>query len=891
MPETHTATFRLAALRQRARRVLWIERAWIPMRWPLLLLALYILAALARLPQSLPDWLHLVVEAGFIGSAGWLAVRGLRKIPSASDALADRRIERDSHLAYQPLMTLTDRPAYAGSGEQSAVWSRHVERVTAALPPLRVALPRPPMTPSERAATYIVPVAIAMAALLAGHHTPSRLHAGFIPGVDDDSVPLPQIQAWIDRPSYAAGAPVFLSSGVQTGTIKVPEGATLNATITASHGRPALHGVSSVVQSRLDQQSWNEHGTLEKSGTIILTARGRTLGSWRVTVEPDLPPVVTWDGKPGPQKDDWRTGLPWQVRQAYGVASLEVEITIPGSLRVLRVPIQLDGQPKDAKGLARPDLSSDAFAGMMVEGRLHAKSISGRESYSDKVKFRIGERKFSDPLARALIALRRRLILSHEHTSQASEELKLLTQTTNVHGVWATMGLAIASLQPDAPDGSALEVPGILWSLSLYLDDLKRDGPEIAEAAAEVRSAQAGVQQQLDHMQSMGEKGHSLAEQEELQRRTQALKDALNHRMQLLFQRAAQSGIMMPQSGQNSADPWSDEMRRLQSDASQGHGDEALRRLQQMEDMAEHMRQATPQDLKALAAQMKAQAEARAQRATLHDIIHRETGLLDHTQARLNAARKAAAPPADQQDSGRDISQMSTADLLRQLGMQPPPGMPDTSASKPPAPTDPATVAAQGTERREDHAIQRALGQVDDILDRHVKDLTGKEAKSLSKARDDMKTARKALADRHDDQAQTAEQKVLADLADAGKEMRQNQQSKSSSGGGGGLSFIPSMGSGSGSGQQKGAAGKSGDDGDQPQAGDDDGSDDDQKDQDPLGRKLGEGSKGKDSDAHIPDKNARDRARDIERELRRRASDRTRPQSELDYLERLLKSF
>ncbi|WP_215747671.1 DUF4175 domain-containing protein [Gluconobacter sp. P1C6_b] len=883
----------LKALRRKAQRVLWWERAWEPLRWPLLLVAFYVLACLARIPQSLPDWLHTLLEAGVLGTALWLTITGLRRVPPVSISVADRRIEHDSKLAYQPLLSLTDRPAFAGNGEQSAIWSRHVERVTASLGTLRVGLPHPEASLHERLALLAVPLAIVVAAVLGGTHTPSRLHAGLLPGVDDDSIPLPTLQAWIDRPSYAPGAPIFLSATGHT-TLDVPQGAILNATITGAHGKPALHGIASPEQNRLDAESWNSHGTLQQSGTISIVVRGRTLGSWRVKVEPDLPPTVTWDGKPGPQKDDWRTGLPWHVHQTYGVASLEAEINLPGLTRgrILHVPIPLDGQPKDAKGVATPDLSSDPFAGMEVEGRLHARSVSGRESRSDIVKFQIAARKFTDPLARALVALRRRLMLGQQRASQAAAELNLLTQTTDERAILAALGLEIASLQKDAPDGSADRVPGELWALALYLDDLRRDGPDIADAAAEVRAAQQGVQQQLDHMRDLGDKGHTLPEQEELQRRTQALKDALNRRMQLLFARAAQSGIVMPQSGTSSADPFSDEMRRLQSEANQGHGDEALRRLQQMEDMAERMRQARPEDLKALAEQMKAQAEARAQRAALHDLVHRETTLLDHTQSRLSAAQKAAAPPDD--GSRRDVSQMSTADLLRQLGMQPPPGMEQPTDAKPPAPVDPDTVAAQSDGRRADHALQRALQRVNDILSHRVKDLTGKPATAFDKAKTDMQTAREALADRKDAEAQTAEQKVLADLSEAGKQMRQNQKSGGSGKGGqggGSLSFIPSGGAGSSGQPQHGAKGQQGDDGDQPQAGDEDGDDDDQKDQDPLGRKLGEGDKGKDSDAHIPDKSARDRARDIERELRRRASDRTRPQSELDYLERLLKSF
>ncbi|MBS1027471.1 DUF4175 domain-containing protein [Gluconobacter albidus] len=882
----------LKTLRRRAQRVLWWERAWEPLRWPLLLVAFYGLACLARIPQSLPDWLHALLEIGVLGAALWLTVTGLRRVAPVGIPAADRRIEHDSRLARQPLLSLTDRPAFAGNGEQSAIWARHVERVTASLGTLRVGLPHPKTSLQDRIGLIAVPLALIGAALLASTHTPSRLYAGLVPGVDDDSVPLPTLQAWIDRPSYAPGAPIFLSSTGRT-TLDVPQGSILNATITGAHGKPALSGIASPAQSRLDAGSWNSHGTLQQSGTVRIVVRGRTLGAWRVTVEPDLPPTVTWDGKPGPQKDDWRTGLPWHIHQTYGVESLEAEIHLPGLSRgrILRVPIPLDGHPKDAKGIATPDLSSDPFAGMDVEGRLHAKSVSGRESRSDPVKFQIGARKFTDPLARALVALRRRLMLGQERASKASDELALLTQTTDERAILAALGLEIASLRKDAPQGSADRVPGDLWALALYLDDLRRDGPEIADAAAEVRAAQQGVQQQLDHMRDLGEKGHTLPEQEELQRRTQALKDALNRRMQLLFSRAAQSGIMMPQSGTSSADPFSDEMRRLQSEANQGHGDEALRRLQQMEDMAERMRQARPEDLKALAAQMKAQAEAQAQRAALHDLVHRETTLLDHTQSRLSAARKAAAPPDD--GNPPDVSQMSTADLLRQLGMQPPAGM-DQPADKPPAPVDPATVAAQSDGRRSDHALQRALQRVNDILSHRVKDLTGKPATAFDKAKTDMQSAREALADRKDADAQTAEQKVLADLSEAGKQMRQNQKSGGSGKGGqggGSLSFIPSGGAGGSGKPQHGAKGQQGDDGDQPQAGDEDGDDEDQKDQDPLGRKLGEGDKGKDSDAHIPDKSARDRARDIERELRRRASDRTRPQSELDYLERLLKSF
>jgi hypothetical protein len=57
--------------------------------------------------------------------------------------------------------------------------------------------------------------------------------------------------------------------------------------------------------------------------------------------------------------------------------------------------------------------------------------------------------------------------------------------------------------------------------------------------------------------------------------------------------------------------------------------------------------------------------------------------------------------------------------------------------------------------------------------------------------------------------------------------------------------------------------------------------------EDPLGR----GQNGPGNMIKLPDANDLARARDILQELRRRAGQRSRPQQELDYLDRLLKEF
>lgn len=60
---------------------------------------------------------------------------------------------------------------------------------------------------------------------------------------------------------------------------------------------------------------------------------------------------------------------------------------------------------------------------------------------------------------------------------------------------------------------------------------------------------------------------------------------------------------------------------------------------------------------------------------------------------------------------------------------------------------------------------------------------------------------------------------------------------------------------------------------------------------DPLGRQLGESGQFGTDENLLQDEDVYRRAEELLQELRRRSSDRGRPQEELDYLERLLKRF
>ena len=170
--------------------------------------------------------------------------------------------------------------------------------------------------------------------------------------------------------------------------------------------------------------------------------------------------------------------------------------------------------------------------------------------------------------------------------------------------------------------------------------------------------------------------------------------------------------------------------------------------------------------------------------------------------------------------------------------------------------------------------MQRSLSRALEELGDEFKALAGAQPGGFEEARRAMGSARAALAAGHDQTAEDAQQQALAALQKGAGQMQQAL----ASGQGGAAVLLPGMGGGSGGdGSDPGQEEAEGDDRSGPR--------------DPLGRPVAGGLHADDGDTHVPDKAEAMRAREIEQELRRRDTDRTRAPDELNYLDRLLKPF
>ncbi|GCE78558.1 DUF4175 domain-containing protein [Komagataeibacter oboediens] len=898
---------RLARARQQARRALWVEQLW-PLMLPAVDAAMGVaLLGLTRLPQQMPDSLHAALLTGAGAGtlyATWRQWRGIHP-PTASET--DRRVEQASGLTGQPLRTLHDRPANAITPEITYLWQVHLHRTTAALGRLRGGWPRPHLRGATWwAATPVLAILLAGGMIWSGDHAASRVTAAFLPGTDDADTPAPQINAWITMPDYAPGAPVFLDATHTSAT--VPAGAQLTITLNGLNGRPTLRMHASGPQAAigphdfhaLGNASWNAQASLLASGTLRLRGRGRTLGQWNLTVTPNPAPEIAWGKDPGSREGEWRTRLPYHVAQPYGIAAMHAELVMPdGPQDVLTVPIPLNGHPRVADDVATPDLSQNPWAGEDVTARLVATSTSGMTATSVPVRLRMGARPFSNPLAKAILDIRKRVALHRENRAQAARELLALGQadTMLTHHVGLLLALtSVAAVLGDADDVTddyaITQATGRLWFLALDIEHNRRDINN-EQADFGVQAAQDAVREQLEHMRDMGSRGQGPEQQAELQHRMQALKDAISRKMQALAQQAMRdhSAIpAMPEMTSRGEQNMARMMQQLQDDAANGRNADAMQKLQQMEDMANGIRNATPQDMMQLAQQMQARQQAKELRRALRDLISRQSQLLDHAQSRMDQTqrqqdRDAASRQTDMDEEGGDLSSMSTADLLRQLGITPSGGTPQppqASAPPPESMTPEAHTAQQHADRAMQHALSRALHE----LQREFRQASGKDMPALDKAQTDMKAVRAALGAGKDPDAAAAEKKVLADLQQGDQQMRQSMRNQSTHGGM--TVFLPMM-------SQENGKGSHGSGGNHP-GGQDDEDDTDQQaegkgDRDPLGRKTGGTHAGMDNNTHVPDNVSRERAREIEQELRRRDADRTRPPEELEYLDRLLRAF
>ncbi|MCB1885517.1 MAG: DUF4175 family protein [Geminicoccaceae bacterium] len=660
---------RVERLAKRAGGVLLFERLWRAFLPALCLLGVFLALAFLDVWAALPAFVHLVGLLGFAVGLGYLVRRGVRGFarPNRAEALA--RIEGDSRLAHRPLRGLDDDlPEAMDDPLTRSLWERHRARALAGLKGLRLGRPRSPWPRLDPwAARSVVVLLLAVGAVAAGGRAPGRLLDALTPRLAAAPIkaeaPL-RADLWITPPVFTGLAPLALGAADARAGVAVPAGSEALLQVQGP-GAPASRlrlGETAIELARLGESSAEARFRIERGGGLAVAgAAGESVRRWEVTILPDAPPTAAFSEPPGATARG-ALDLPYAASDDYGVAGLSLVLAAPegGEEEVLPVAAPAT-QPTAFKGRAFSDLTRHPRAGLPTVLRLQAADARGQTGRSEPVQIVLPERRFTHPLAQAVIAERKRLVADPRAWRQVAGSLDALAETPLARAqplsVPLTLGVAASRLREDKTGAARATVVDLLFDLALFIED---GGLSVAERA--LRDAQ-------DRLEKALLEGADDAELEklmqDLQEAMQAYLDEMGERMRQAMKNAKPEDMQPMPEGAQTVDR--QQLQRLLDQAKEmmraGARDAAQQMLSELRQMLENLRAGVPQQ------------RAGPQQQALQDLqrmIQLQQGLMDKTFQQQQGQGQQGQQGRQGQQAGsaqeQEALRRALGELMRRLG-------------------------------------------------------------------------------------------------------------------------------------------------------------------------------------------------------------------------------
>jgi uncharacterized protein (TIGR02302 family) len=545
-----------------ARLALGFERLWAALYGPLLILAAAAALVIGGVVPLLPVWARGVLLAMAAAAFIWSLIPLVRVLregwPDRGEAM--RRVEEKTGLTHRPVSARDDKlPDDVTSHAQQVLWQEHRLRQLKDLGHLKAGAPASRWRDIDPRALRL-PVALALvAALLLGPGTVRSNLADSLAMTSPAPASQLAIDAWLKPPAYTGKPPVLLTSAAMTERMKqdpeisVPENSTLSLRITGAEapqlsfhellndtpGTPEVPGFNPKVKSA--DGTFQADVKLERPAIVKVTDGGRELASWRISLIPDAAPKVEITEVPTGDSSGMLTAK-WKAFDDYGVSGITSDIYLADDqdegvgfadagifeFDPPKLPIRLrKASPREEAGESKADVAEHPWAGFMVELTLTARDAAGHTTESAKRTFRLPERQFTRPLARALIEQRRRLILSPEEAGGVAEMLDaIITYPKDLierSGTQIAIAAALSRLR-SAEDRAEIDtVIKELWQIAVNVED-----GVSADAKADLEAARRELEKALKD----GSSPERIAEL------TKKLRQALDRYMQSMMEEA-----------------------------------------------------------------------------------------------------------------------------------------------------------------------------------------------------------------------------------------------------------------------------------------------------------------------------------------------------------------
>ncbi len=818
---------------------LWCERLTHAF-WPVWTIVAGTMSVLAfGIQDSLPVEAVWIGGVAALGGSLWAVVAGLRRFrrPNHGDALT----RLDEALPGHPIAALTDTQAIGVTDAASlAVWQAHQARMAA-----RAALARPvapDLKLSRRdpfALRYVALTALVMAVIFG-----SFWRAGSVVGMTPGGEALangPVWEGWAEPPLHT-GKPALYLNDITQSRLDLPVGTRIQLRL---YGEVGALTLTETVSNRTDPPPASDPAQefeVVRSGTVEIAGPGGR--QWKIAATPDSAPKITATGEISRQAQG-EMAQAFTATDDYGVTSgvATIALDLPSVTRsyglsvdpeprdaiVLDLPMPITGDRTEVSETLVDDLSKHPFANLPVTITFAATDAVGQTGQSAPLSAILPGRRFFDPLAAALIEMRRDLLWSTANAVRSAQILKAVTHLPEgfIRNERAYLRLRVLLRDLDAAAATGLDadrrdqMAEALWDIALLVEE-----GDLASALERLRRAQ----DRLDEAIKNG------ADKSEIDRLMSDLRNALDDYMRQL----AEEGQNNPdrqmsqdmQGMQMSADQLQQMLDRLQQLMEEGRMAEAAELMEALRNLMENMQ----------VTQGEGGPGGQAMQG-LSDLLREQQGLSDESFQELQ-----------DQFSGRQ-------------GQPGQPGQDQPGQGRQGQGTRPGT-GGDG-QLPDDRSLAERQQDLRNRLEGLSQGLPGAGSQAGEAGRQQLDRAGRAMDEAEEALRNEDFSGALDRQAEALEALREGMRNL-------GEALAQEHGQPYGDGTRDGEAfGRA----------------DPESQRDPLGRSTGEmGRIGTDRNMLQGDDVYR-RAQDLLDEIRRRSGDQTRPDTELDYLRRLLDRF
>ncbi|MBN9085488.1 MAG: TIGR02302 family protein [Reyranella sp.] len=838
----------------------WAALAWEGL-WPrlmplLAIAALFVAAAHLDLFGGLDPWVHTGVLAalalGVIGIAWWR----FRTFAWPVRAEAIRRLEQDSGVPHRPLLAVQDQLAMGGHDRMvAALWEAHRRREAERLASLSNGPARPGLAKFDTWALRLVPLlALVVAVASAGGWRADRMAAAFTPAFP----PPPPVVAnlWIAPPAYTGKPPIYLDMADKDKVLRVPVGSKLAGFVDDVRGR---HPPKLVIDGNetefgtVSQGKYQVESVITEGSKISLQARGDEQARWKLHVIPDLAPTIEFSKPIG--VDKWSTRIEYIGGDDFGITGVQLQIRLHGSVlgaemlddgeepEVMRIDLPVPGNSKKVSDAFVRDLTSHPWAGLKVRVMLFATDALGQKGASTPETFLLPERVFNDPTARALIVLRKQLTRNPKGLRlDVADGMRLVQAHPASYRddpvVQLGLRVGAARLAADDSKPTVVDSQKLLWDLAMRLE-------QGATTDAE-RAVEQARQELRDAMQRQ-------AGDEEIEKLIQQLYSAMDRWQKEMAERMKdpeerrrmeEQAQRMDPNNTITGDDLQKMLDKIREMAKNGQREEAKRLLEELRKMMEN---ATP--MMAQPGQRGQQRQQQGQNGQGNQQGREMMNQLDRLSRRQNQLLGESEREGRQQQQQGQRGQQGQQGQQGQRGQQGQQGQQGQGQQ------------GEGQQWGENQGNQQGhlRGQLGDLM-KKLDENGMPMPESLGRAERSMREAEDALRRGDPREASRAQRRALDNLQQGMGDMAEQMRQRGP-GNGQDIAEIEER-------ERRG------------------------EDRDPLGRSDGNFGDSVDTGVDkVPLELERQKSREILDELRRRAGEMQRPKEELDYIDRLLKTY